>query len=433
MTEPAIEIHLRIGGQDYGPYNLQMVRDMQATGQGKGDDPAWCEGLSDWTTLNGVLAYIDPGAAPSHVETPTSSKKDCPECGSAMNPDDKSCYKCGYQPELKLKSKASRHQRPLEPYQEEMQRQSMLSRLGWALLIGGLLPALIGSMANPSVVFPNFQMQGQPGWLAFLLLSPIIAGGGVVIASSYASVPFRGVAALLMAGVLIAPLVLAENGASFPTALGFMDAWTDFLRQGIPLVGLLMGFGWIALLGGARWRSFAPGSLIAYGLATAGGVAVTFAWLLPLLPEAHGGLLAMKVFKMYGDKPRLWLAIALSLVLICHVVAVVFCALSTRGKVTRSIVNMNCYAVFLLSGSVIVSALVLSGVEVYGAFQTGGQGLKLAAEAVRKLLLSAKVGLWLGGALLLMPVALADICAGRVEQPKTGRRTNDAGLPTYEG
>lgn len=424
-----MEIHLRIGGQDYGPYDLQTVRDMQAAGQLKGDDPAWCEGLPDWTTLNGVLAYVNPGNAPSRAETPISSKKDCPKCGSAMNLDDKSCYKCGYQPGLQ--GKASRHQRPLEPYLEEMQRQSMLGRLGWALLIGGLLPAFIGSMANPTVVLPNFQMQGQPGWMMFILLSPVIAGAGVVITASFAPAPFRGVVALLMAGVLIAPVVTAEGGGTFPEALGFMDARMNSLSKGIPLAGLLMVLGLTALLSGARWRSFAPGSLIAYGLAAVGGVAVVLAWVLPLLPEAQGGLLVMMVLKTYSTK--FWLAIVLNLVLLCHVVAVIFCVLSTRGKATRSIVNMNCYAVFLLVGAVIVPALVAAGAEVYDTVQTGGQGLKLVAGAVGKLLLSAKVGLWLGGALLLMPMALADLCAGRVEQPKTGRRANDAGLPTYEG
>jgi hypothetical protein len=332
-----------------------------------------------------------------------------------------------------LEGKATRHQRPLEPYQEEMQRKSMLSRLGWALLIGGLLPVFVGNMADPTVVFPNFQMQGKPGWLAFLLLSPVIAGVGVVIASSFVPAPFRGVATLLMAGALIAPVAMAEGGSSFPEALGFMGNWTDSLSKGIPLVWLLMGFGWIALLGGARWRSFAPGSLIAYGLAAAGGVAVVLAWVLPMLPEAQGGLLAMKVFKMYSDKPRLWLGIALTLVLLCHLIAVAFCVLSTRGKATRSIVNMNCYTAFLLTGAVIVPALVAAGMQVYGAMQNGGQGIKLAVGLMGRLLLSAKVGLWLGGALLLMPMALADLCVGRVEQSKTGHRAKDAGLPTNEG
>jgi hypothetical protein len=94
---------------------------------------------------------------------------------------------------------------------------------------------------------------------------------------------------------------------------------------------------------------------------------------------------------------------------------------------------MNCYAVFLLTGAVIVPVLVAAGMQVYGAMQNGGQGIKLAVGLMGKLLLSAKAGLWLGGASLLIPMALADLCAGRVEQPKTGRRANDVGLPTSEG
>jgi len=431
VTEAATEIHLQIGGQSYGPYDLQTVRDMQAAGQLKGDDPAWCQGLPDWTTLNGVLAYVDPGNALSPTEIPVSSKKDCPKCGAAMNPDDKSCYKCGYQPELQ--GKAGRHQRPLEPYQEEMQRKSILSRLGWALLIGGLLPVFVGNMADPTVVFPNFQMQGKPGWLAFLLLSPVIAGMGVVIVSSFIQASFRGVVALLMAGILIVPVAMAEAGGPFPEALGFMGVWTDSLSKGIPLVWLLMGFGWIALLGGARWRSFSPGNLIAYGLAAAGGVTVLLAWVLPLLPEAQGGLLATRVVKMYGDKPWLWLGIVLTLVMLCHFVAVAFCVLSTRGKATRSIVNMNSYAVFLLTAAVIMPAIAAAGVEAYDTIKAGAKGLKLAVTLMNKLLLSAKMGFWMGGALLLMPIALSDLCAGSVEQPKAGRQANDAGLPTSEG
>ena len=78
-------------------------------------------------------------------------------------------------------------------------------------------------------------------------------------------------------------------------------------------------------------------------------------------------------------------------------------------------------------------ALVAAGMQVYGAMQNGGQGIKLAVGLMGRLLLSAKVGLWLGGALLLMPMALADLCVGRVEQSKTGHRAKDAGLPTNEG
>jgi hypothetical protein len=72
-------------------------------------------------------------------------------------------------------------------------------------------------------------------------------------------------------------------------------------------------------------------------------------------------------------------------------------------------------------------------VEAYDTIKAGAKGLKLAVTLMNKLLLSAKMGFWMGGALLLMPMALSDLCAGRVEQRKAGRRANDAGLPTSEG
>jgi len=430
VQKPGKEIYLQIDGQSYGPYDLETVRTMQATGQFKGDDPAWCEGLSDWTTLNGVLAYLEPSNAPTPVEASDTAKNDCPKCGAVMKLDDKSCYKCGYQPELE--GRAGRHQRPLEPYQEEMQRKSMLSRLGWALLLGGLLPAFVGNMSDPTVVFPNFQMQDKPGWLAFLLLSPVIAGAGVVIASIFVPAPFRGMIALLMVGILITPVTIAEGDGSFPEALSFIGGWIDFLGRGVPWVGLLMVIGLTALLGGARWRSFAPGSLVAYGLAVVGGITIVLTWVLPLLPEDQGGLLVMRVAKIYSGKSGLWLGIVLTLVLICQLVAVIFCVFSTRGRVTRSIVNMNSYAVFLLMGAVIMPIFVAAGVELYGTIQSQAKGLKLAATLVNTILLTAKIGFWTGGALLLIPMCLADLCAGRVEQPKTGRRATDAGLPTYQ-
>jgi len=413
-----MEIHVRIDSQSYGPYDLQQVHDLMANGQLKGNDPAWCDGMADWSTLDLVLAQMDPDNAPAPSEFAAPPKVDCPKCGAAMNPTDVSCYKCGFQPGLR--GKDSRHKRPLEPHREEMQRQQMLSRIGWALLVAALLPAILGNVANPKVVLPNFQLENLPGWMMFLLLSPVIVGAVVVASASFIPSPYRGVVVLLMAGVLFIPVVSAEPGGSFPKALEFMDGWLASVAAGIPLAGVLLGVGWTLLLGAARWRSFAPGSLAAYLLALVGGAVVMLAWVLPLLPESQGGTLSAAVIKLFST--RLWLAIVLSIAMLFHAGAVLFCVFSTRGKVTLSIVSMNRYAVHLLVGSVIVPVLTAVGVETYGALQVDSQWMVVSLNVLGQLLLAAKVGLWLGGAFLLPPMALGDLCAGRVEELKTGRR-----------
>jgi hypothetical protein len=189
---------------------------------------------------------------------------------------------------------------------------------------------------------------------------------------------------------------------------------------GIPLAVLLLGLGWTALLGGARWRSFAPGILAAYVLAAVGGTIVVLAWVLPLLPEAQGGTLSSAVIQLFST--RTWLAIVLSLAMLFHAGAMLLCVLSTRSKVTLSIVSMNRYAVHLLVGSVIVPVLTAAGMEIFDALQAGGPWMALSLNVLGQLLIAAKAGLWLCGALLLPPMALGDLCMGRVEQPKTGRR-----------
>ena len=107
-----MEIHVRIDSQSYGPYDLQQVHDLMANGQLKGNNPAWCEGMADWSTLDLVLAQMDPDNAPAPSEFAAPPKVDCPKCGAAMNPTDVSCYKCGFQPGLR--GKDSRHKRPEE-------------------------------------------------------------------------------------------------------------------------------------------------------------------------------------------------------------------------------------------------------------------------------------------------------------------------------
>ncbi|MBR89751.1 MAG: hypothetical protein CMO66_00545 [Verrucomicrobiales bacterium] len=433
-----MEIHVRIGSQNYGPFDLQQVKDMQATGQLREDDPAWCTGMEDWTTLERVLARCDPAPAPpaakqapkQSLSEPESQKpaepthETCAKCGTALPVGETWCHRCGHQ--SGARASGGRHQRHLEGFREEMQRKDMLTRVGGALLAAGLLPALVGSAANPDLTFPNFQLAGLSGAQAFLLLSPSIAGLLLLLAGIFVPAPLRAMVAVVLAGFVIFPIATVR-GAGLPGSLDFLNNIGVLTAAGIPPPWLMMALGWTCLLGGSRWRSFVPGSLAAYIVTAAGGVLLVLGW---VVPGGQGGGLFASVFELFNN--RIVMAVSLSLVMLCHAGAVGFCVLSTGGKATMSIVNMNRYAMYLLVASVILPAVVFVVMAVGETLQGGGPRLNMAMSVIRQMLTEVKMGLWLGGAALLAPFALADMCAWRAAEDKPTRRPNPAGLPTVE-
>lgn len=56
---PAIAYHVAINGQAAGPFNVETLKQMAATGQVTGDSLVWKQGMADWAQLNTISALAD--------------------------------------------------------------------------------------------------------------------------------------------------------------------------------------------------------------------------------------------------------------------------------------------------------------------------------------------------------------------------------------
>ena len=76
LTIPAISLFLAVGGQQYGPYNMDMCRQMVAGGQLTPQTMVWMEGMSAWTPAGSVPALktlFAPPATPSMPPLPPTN------------------------------------------------------------------------------------------------------------------------------------------------------------------------------------------------------------------------------------------------------------------------------------------------------------------------------------------------------------------------
>ena len=73
LTSPSISLFMAVGGQQYGPYNMDMCRQMVVGGQLTPQSMVWMEGMSTWATAGTVpalQALFAPPAPPSMPPLP---------------------------------------------------------------------------------------------------------------------------------------------------------------------------------------------------------------------------------------------------------------------------------------------------------------------------------------------------------------------------
>ena len=73
---PAISLFIAVGGQQYGPYNMDMCRQMVAGGQLTPQTMVWMEGLPAWApagTVPVLQALFAPPVAPSMPPLPPTN------------------------------------------------------------------------------------------------------------------------------------------------------------------------------------------------------------------------------------------------------------------------------------------------------------------------------------------------------------------------
>lgn len=69
-VEPNISVHLFVGGQQYGPFNMDMCRQMVKTGQLTPQTLVWMEGMPAWVPAAQVPALQALFAPPPTPGTP---------------------------------------------------------------------------------------------------------------------------------------------------------------------------------------------------------------------------------------------------------------------------------------------------------------------------------------------------------------------------
>jgi TM2 domain-containing membrane protein YozV len=71
MQNARITIHS--GDQNFGPYTLEQVNIMLATGQVSGNELAWLEGTPEWQTLQTIPGVVSP--PPPRPQSASSSRR----------------------------------------------------------------------------------------------------------------------------------------------------------------------------------------------------------------------------------------------------------------------------------------------------------------------------------------------------------------------
>ena len=408
-----MEIHVRIKNQQYGPFSIEEIRKQLAKGRLQPKDEAWHDGLTEWVTVKEVLGVSEPMQVDlkSHNKPNVTQVYDkCPACSAPIQSTDEVCFRCTFQ--LDQAGKRRNHQRPVDAGMEEFKQKSLYQRLGVAMVVGCVLPISIGTGPQAKLIFPNFDLAGDPGWLVLWLLYPGIAGLGVALASRWLTPQFRGIVGTIIGLAFIVPLLLASGSAK--STVPYMDLGLNFFQPELPLVVLLFWTGWVSALFASMWRCLRPASVVSYWIGAAGGTLILISWFAPLMPDSTGGSLVAMTMPLF--KTSLLPAIGLLLLLTSHVVASVFCALSTRGKIMESILNLNHYSIRLHIGGLIVLILFLVVWWIQQELQVdlkGSQWLEFLLRLSGYLVLVVKLTLWIGGSLLLLPVAAVDLATGR--------------------
>ncbi len=408
-----MEIHVRIQNQQYGPFSIEEIRRQLASGHLRPIDEAWHDGLPDWVTVKEVLGASEPLQVDlkSKLKTKVTQVYDkCPACSAPIQSTDEVCFRCTYQ--LDQAGKGRGRQRPVDTGSEEFMQKSRYQRLGVAMAVGCVLPASIGTGSQAKLLFPNFDLAGDPVWLVLWLLYPGIAGIGVALASCWLTPPFRGIVGAIIGLAFIVPLLLSSG--SVKSMVPYMDRGLNIFQPELPLVVLLFWTGWVTALFASMWRSLRPAYVAPYWIGVAGGMLILISWFSPLMTDSTNGSLVSMMIPLF--KTSLLPAIGLLLLLASQVVASVFCAFSTRGKIMESILNLNHYSIRLHIGGLVVLILLLVVWWIQQELQVdirGSQWLEFLLRLSGYLMLVVKLTLWIGGSLLLLPVAAVDLATGR--------------------
>ena len=402
-------IHISRDGQEFGPYTSEQVQEYLASGNLVATDMAWHEGAADWypiTQVGGDMPAFTPGLA-------------CPKCGTGLEADQVICLSCGHNlddpvPSPEEQAVAAHPQSveikipPSQSFEAETaQRSAFVNSVGWAFLIGCLLP-IFGSAGKWNM--PVYDMWVTPGeeadmavegvavmkpytWeMMFDILSAGVVGIACCAMSSSMHGRDRGGVLLALALVIIvtslavpdvgkfevqyqddnSAAIPAEppdepnrDGPHIPELSSEAKIGNQFYQKlnfdpgKYPALVIVFGLAWVGIVAGAKVRFYRPDNMTAYMIAMVGGAAVFLAWLLPL----GAGIPVMTAINSISSD--IALGVGLLLMMLMQIGAAVLCFMNQRRIRPSLIKKYSNLAVTLMVTSMLMPIVPVWGKVIY--------------------------------------------------------------------
>lgn len=399
-------IHISRDGKEFGPYTPEQVQEYLASGSLVATDMAWHEGAADWYSIaqvGGPAPAVAPGLA-------------CPKCGAGLELDQVICLACGHNlddplPSPEEQAAAAQPQSveikipPSQSFEAETaQRSAFVNSVGWAFLIGCILP-IFGSAGKWN--FPLYEMWVTPAaaedgaaevmksytWeMMFDILSAAVVGIACCIMASSMHGRDRGGVLLVLGLIIIGMSLAVPDVGKFelqvrtdisepvpekpppPQDFGEVDVpvtktSTRFVNhfygkldfnpgEHLALV-MVFGLAWVGIVAGAKVRFYRPDNMTAYVMAMAGGAAVILVWLLPL----GDGILMMTAIDSISND--MTLGVGLVLMMLMQVGAAVLCFMNQRRIRPSLIKKYSNLAVSLMVASILMVIVPVWGKVIY--------------------------------------------------------------------
>ena len=292
--------------------------------------------------------------------------------------------------------------RPYDGAGEVEARRRHITVLGIVLIVGFLMPTCVPTgMGGTTLTFPNITGLGSDllGVTAKLwLLYPLLAGIAAIVLAVTTLPPKRGVV-LLAAGLI--PIIVSFADSDILASLQGEMMGAAMTQAGV--MSLLLLLGSLGVYVGSRVRWYRPTLTYSYYIGMAGGIALILFCFVPM----HGTMVVAVPFQAMKDSVigGLGMLIAVGLLLTAAIVSLV----NTPNQNPSGASNFANIAFRSLLGSwVILPATVIIAVGVQMMGMGGGfQFLFMAASGM------LKGALWIGGVMLLTPMAGVDIMLGQ--------------------
>jgi len=309
---------------------------------------------------------------------------------------------------------------------EEKKRKQNILTLGVFLIVGFLFPILVpeegGRSGETQVCLLNIEGLFRPETnLAgvFVLLYPLLAGVGVILAATAVPTARRGLC-LIGLGVLWPTILFigAEIRAMFGDQMSESLAGWD--SMGLWVIMVMAFLGWLGLFVGTRTRAYRPSNSIAYGLGVTGALLHLITLIIPAKGADFGTIPLMLPLKLvaneksvreaigFGDESStlaggLFILVGMGLL----VTTAVLCLMNSL-RLDRSQARVRASQSFLcfIGGQV---AEILGVLILLFSLPTGPYGPPAGALVLGVI----KSVLWFGCLALLLPVGVSDLIVER--------------------